>query len=236
MSKEVPVIIANYPSLRGPAPLHHALLDGRKTTGVTLQTLHPNQFDKGAIIAQKEFDIPDKGNCTFKELDDYSAQAAADLLVENLSSGRHLHPGIAYDTPRSDKTLKYASKVTPEDCHIDWATWPAERVLRTQRAMQHVWSHWKSRKNGALLRVQWHDLRLVDRPTEAPLTQNHGEPLLTPAAPCADQRESAIRESLVGILPTCDNRYLECRSITIEGRVKREAAARGISLLLNGRV
>ncbi|KAF2086043.1 Formyltransferase, partial [Saccharata proteae CBS 121410] len=42
------------PDLAGAAPIHHALLERDPYTGVTVQTLHPAEFDAGAILAQKQ--------------------------------------------------------------------------------------------------------------------------------------------------------------------------------------
>lgn len=180
--------------------------------------------------------MPNQGNCTFKELYEHSARAAADLLIENLVNEEYLHRKLVADAAEP-QNVTHAPKVTPEDSHVVWETWPSERVLRAQRALGHVWSHWKSRRDGKLVRVQWHGLRLVDRHGEAQPDHNVGQPFVVVNAPVgAKKDETSIKETLVGFLPTCDGRHLSCETLTIEGRPKHEAAAKGIRLLLDGAV
>ncbi|KOH00832.1 methionyl-tRNA formyltransferase, partial [Saccharomyces eubayanus] len=54
--RAVPLALNVHPSLlprhKGSAPIQRALLEGDLCTGVTVQTLHPDRFDHGAIVAQ----------------------------------------------------------------------------------------------------------------------------------------------------------------------------------------
>ncbi|SPQ20964.1 8a8ba120-eb7f-4040-8a16-17b0e462029a [Thermothielavioides terrestris] len=85
------------PDLRGPAPIHHALLAERSHTGITVQTLSPTSFDAGAILLQ----TPPPGTpippaCTFQQLHDLLAPAGARMLVEALRQGLHVHAAPPY--------------------------------------------------------------------------------------------------------------------------------------------
>ena len=207
---------------------------------MTLQTLHPQHFDQGSIIAQKSFDLPREGNCDFKELLHYSAQVGAELLVESLVNWEFRNEDRPAAVTPSD-SITHARKVVAEDAHVDWATWPAERCLRVQRALGYVWSDWQSRRNDTRrLRVQWHGLELAERPPKGPLTATPGEPLLvddgTDHQEHKPQGQASATESLVALIPTCDGRYLTCQRMTIEGRPKHEAAVQGMKMLLDGRV
>lgn len=51
------------PKYRGPAPIHHALLNGDATTGVSVIEIDPRAFDVGRILLQKEFGIPEAIQC-----------------------------------------------------------------------------------------------------------------------------------------------------------------------------
>jgi methionyl-tRNA formyltransferase len=51
------------PKYRGPAPIHHALLNGDKTTGVSIIEIDPGAFDVGKILLQKPFNIPKGIRC-----------------------------------------------------------------------------------------------------------------------------------------------------------------------------
>ena len=46
------------PKLRGGAPIHHAIIDGYKKTGVTIMHMSP-KMDEGDIISSKEIEIED---------------------------------------------------------------------------------------------------------------------------------------------------------------------------------
>ncbi|KAF1781798.1 Formyl transferase, C-terminal-like [Phytophthora cactorum] len=45
------------PKYRGPAPIHHALLNGDSRTGVSVIEIDPKAFDVGRILLQKPYDI-----------------------------------------------------------------------------------------------------------------------------------------------------------------------------------
>lgn len=47
------------PRWRGAAPIVYAIASGDKTTGITVMTLRPHQFDVGKIVYQERVDIPD---------------------------------------------------------------------------------------------------------------------------------------------------------------------------------
>jgi hypothetical protein len=40
------------PRYRGPAPIHHALLNDDSTTGVSIIEVHPRRFDAGIVLSQ----------------------------------------------------------------------------------------------------------------------------------------------------------------------------------------
>lgn len=77
---------------RGPAPLHHTLLQGRETTGVTLQTLHPKHFDDGEIIAQTPYPGIKHGAKTVEELRDLLAPIGAQMLVQAIKDRSFVPP------------------------------------------------------------------------------------------------------------------------------------------------
>ncbi|KAK8879533.1 formyl transferase [Apiospora arundinis] len=82
------------PDLRGPAPLHHALLRQMNATGVSLQTLDPHEFDKGLVLAQSRDDalIQIPPQCTVPQLLELVTPVGADMLVQGLRDGVHVPP------------------------------------------------------------------------------------------------------------------------------------------------
>ncbi|KAL4900558.1 hypothetical protein BDW74DRAFT_170744 [Aspergillus multicolor] len=132
------------PDFRGPAPLHHTLLAGRTTTGISLQTLHLKHFDHGTILAQTPspgFEIPNSESCTVPELLDIVAPKGAELLLKGIREGLFVPP--VKDTgwyPTQQKDLIHAAKITPEDKHIDWPTWTWTDVSRRERVLGPLWN------------------------------------------------------------------------------------------------
>lgn len=48
---------------RGAAPIHHALLNGDATTGVSVIEIDPRAFDVGRVLLQRPRDIPEGVQC-----------------------------------------------------------------------------------------------------------------------------------------------------------------------------
>ncbi len=69
------------PKLRGGAPIHHAIIDGYKTTGITIMYMDEG-MDSGDIITQKEIAISE--NMTTGVLHDKLSLLGADLIVETI--------------------------------------------------------------------------------------------------------------------------------------------------------
>ncbi|KAL4896462.1 hypothetical protein BDV59DRAFT_198839 [Aspergillus ambiguus] len=132
-------------SFRGPAPLHHTLLAGRSTTGVTLQTLHLKHFDHGAILQQTPppgFDIPNPDSCTVPELLNIVAPKGAEILLDGIRKGLFVPPveDAGWRSSNMTGTLVHASKIIPEDRHIDWASWSSMDISRRNRVIGPLWS------------------------------------------------------------------------------------------------
>ncbi|KAI1389495.1 Formyltransferase [Hypoxylon trugodes] len=99
------------PDLRGPAPLQHALLAGRQTTGVSLQTLDHTHFDAGKILARSTpITIPE--NETLDILTNRIAPIGATLLIRNLQAGVHVPP--LSEEPPSEAVKAYWAKLLEE--------------------------------------------------------------------------------------------------------------------------
>ncbi|EGO60249.1 hypothetical protein NEUTE1DRAFT_119463 [Neurospora tetrasperma FGSC 2508] len=113
------------PDLRGPAPLHHALLNRLSHTGVSLQTLSPQTFDAGTVIAQTPLPgIPIPHACTVSQLHDLLAPLGAEMLVSSLQKGLHVPPLTPVidntippliPSPVENKRYTHAPKITKAD-------------------------------------------------------------------------------------------------------------------------
>ena len=71
------------PKLRGGAPIHHAIIDGYKKTGITIMYMN-EKMDEGDIISQSEIEITEEE--TASSLHDKLSILGRDLLLETLPS------------------------------------------------------------------------------------------------------------------------------------------------------
>src|SRR5699024_2518505 len=69
------------PELRGGAPIHHAIIQGKKKTGVTIMYM-VDKLDAGDMLSQRKVAIDEKDNVG--RLHDKLAKTGADLLLETL--------------------------------------------------------------------------------------------------------------------------------------------------------
>jgi methionyl-tRNA formyltransferase len=129
------------PDLRGAAPIQHAILDGRRYTGVTVQTMHPEEFDHGMILDQTPSPGIEIGEeCTTEDLTSQLGPLGAAMLRETIDQGLFISPeAVTRESEVESPSLKHAPKITPEDGRIDWDTWPSDRILRAGRALGRLW-------------------------------------------------------------------------------------------------
>ncbi len=115
------------PRWRGAAPIHWAILEGDRTTGVSVMRLG-KEMDAGDVCLTRETEIgPDE---TAGELGERLAVLAAEALlaaVEDIARGR------AVFRPQDPAGVTEAPKIAREFARLDWDE-PAECVLRRIRA------------------------------------------------------------------------------------------------------
>ncbi len=116
------------PKYRGRCPINWALVNGEKTTGVTLHkmTVHP---DDGSIVGQEAFAIEESDNA--KTLFDKAQRAAEELLDTALPA---LANGTAKLTSQDNSKATYYGGRKPADGEIDW-TKSATQVRNLVRAV-----------------------------------------------------------------------------------------------------
>jgi len=159
------LILIEWGSFRGPAPLQHILLNGQKTTGITLQSLDEKSFDHGIILAQTEqpgLPIPSPRQCTYSELLEFVTPKAAEMLVQGIKDRVFVPPLVDVGWYKPDD-MKHAPKITPEDRRIDWIHWSSEMIDRRNRALGRLWSNiWVSNQKSK--RFIFEDFEVVPRP------------------------------------------------------------------------
>ena len=102
------------PKLRGGAPIHKAIIDGYKTTGITIMYMDV-KMDNGDIISQKEIEITDSDN--LKSLHDKLSVLGKELLLETLPS---IIEGTNTRTKQNEADVTFAYNITREEEHIDF--------------------------------------------------------------------------------------------------------------------
>ena len=107
------------PQYRGAAPIHHAIINGEKQTGLTTFLLQ-KEIDTGNILLQKKLDIgPDE---TVGELHNRMMVSGGELLLETIERLRkgEIAPVDQQELMKPGTLLKPAPKIFKENCHIQW--------------------------------------------------------------------------------------------------------------------
>jgi methionyl-tRNA formyltransferase len=104
------------PAYRGPSPITGALLDGAKTTGVTINDV-VRGVDEGDIYAQTRFNISDYDNS--EDVGEKAVRFGGPLLLNvlNLIEDSNYKPG-----PQNSTGATYTRKIRADDLKIDWKT------------------------------------------------------------------------------------------------------------------
>lgn len=102
------------PSLRGGAPLHHAIIDGYDTTGVTIMYMDET-MDTGDIISSVAYEIKDTDNVG--NVHDNLMTLGADLLIETLPS---IVAGTNKRIKQDNAKATYAYNISRSDEHLDF--------------------------------------------------------------------------------------------------------------------
>ncbi len=102
------------PELRGGAPIHYAILQGKDKTGVTIMHM-VEKLDAGDMISQVEVAIEESDDVG--SLHDKLSAAGAKLLSETVPK---LIAGEAERTPQNDELATFASNITRAQEKIDW--------------------------------------------------------------------------------------------------------------------
>ncbi len=116
------------PHLRGASPIQQSIINGEKSTGVTiLQTVLA--MDAGDMITTASLDIGD--NETFGSLYQRMAELGGSIIVDALDS---IDNGSAVYTPQDESLVTKCRKITPEQECINWCD-SAENICNLIRAL-----------------------------------------------------------------------------------------------------
>ena len=102
------------PCYRGCSPIQYTILNGEKSTGITIQRIAA-ELDAGNILAVEQWDL--KGHETTQSLSEEVARRAGPLLVSVLD---HIISGTVVEQIQSDDLATYAPMLSKDDAYIDW--------------------------------------------------------------------------------------------------------------------
>lgn len=103
------------PYLRGGAPLHHAIIDGYKETGVTIMYMD-EAMDTGDIISSVTYPLKDTD--TVGTVHDNLMEIGANLLMETLPS---IIKGTNKRIKQDNSKATYAYNISRSDEHLDFS-------------------------------------------------------------------------------------------------------------------
>jgi methionyl-tRNA formyltransferase len=158
------------PKYRGPSPIQTAILNGDKTTGVTI-ILMDEKIDHGPIISQKEITIASDEN--YQTLEKKLAETAADFLIEILP--RYIQGEIKPQTQDESKA-SYTKTLTRQDGQIDWSksAQEIERMVRAFYPWPGAWTYFNSQRVKILKAKAIEKKEIVDAKKELILPTGEG--------------------------------------------------------------
>lgn len=117
------------PELRGGAPIHYAILQGKKQTGITIMYM-VEKLDAGDMIRQLEVPIDERDDVG--TLHDKLSAAGARLLSETLPA---ILDGDITPLPQNEEQATFAFNIKREDEKIDWSQ-PGEAIYNHIRGLR----------------------------------------------------------------------------------------------------
>ena len=102
------------PKLRGGAPIHKAIINGDKKTGITIMYM-VEKMDAGDIISQVETEITDSDN--LESVHDRLSIMGAKLLIDTIPN---IISGNINPIPQDEKEVTYAWNIKREEEKIDF--------------------------------------------------------------------------------------------------------------------
>ncbi|HET7629338.1 MAG TPA: methionyl-tRNA formyltransferase [Bacillales bacterium] len=133
------------PEYRGGAPIHRAILDGKKETGVTIMYM-AEKLDAGDLLSQMT--VPIEEDDTVGTLHDKLSRAGEQLLAETLKA---LRAGELNPIPQNDEAATFAPNLTRDDEKIDWHA-PGTAVYDRIRGL-NPWPVAYTRYNGKVMKI-----------------------------------------------------------------------------------
>lgn len=135
------------PELRGGAPIHYSIIQGKEKTGITIMYM-VEKLDAGDILTQVEVPITERE--TVGTLHDKLSEAGAKLLSQTMPL---LLEGKLTPISQEDEKATFAYNIKREQEKIDW-TKNGEEIYNHIRGL-HPWPVAYTTLNGQVVKVWW---------------------------------------------------------------------------------
>lgn len=135
------------PELRGGAPIHYAILEGKEVTGITIMYM-VEELDAGDILTQVEVPISETDHVG--TLHDKLSEAGAKLLLETLPK---LIENQITPKAQNDEEATFAYNIKREQEKLNWEK-SGEEVYNHIRGL-HPWPVAYTTLNGTPIKVWW---------------------------------------------------------------------------------
>lgn len=117
------------PAWRGAAPIARCLMNGDKTSGLTIMSMEKG-LDSGDIYCRQSISVPD--TMTAGELSEWMSASAGPLVSKVLSD---LDAGLAKRTPQEHEKATYANKLTEGDRFISFQNASRQEIVNRIRGL-----------------------------------------------------------------------------------------------------
>lgn len=148
------------PKYRGAAPIQWALMNGEKTTGITIFQIKPD-VDTGDILYQKEYTINENDN--MYSLGMRLCVSGSKYIVKTIDE---IHKGKIIAVPQDSNKATSAPKITKKMATINWS-WSAQKI--------HNWVRGLSPFPGMVTKYKNKNLRIFKTKLYPGLATNIGE-------------------------------------------------------------
>lgn len=135
------------PELRGGAPIHYSILQGKEKTGITIMYM-VEKLDAGDIISQVEVEIEERDHVG--TLHDKLSIAGAKLLIDTIPP---LLEGNISPVKQDDSQATFARNIKREQEKIDW-TKEGEQIYNHIRGL-HPWPVAYTTMDGSVMKIWW---------------------------------------------------------------------------------
>ncbi|MBD1371375.1 methionyl-tRNA formyltransferase [Hazenella sp. IB182357] len=135
------------PKYRGGAPIHQAIINGEKETGVTIMYM-VKALDAGDMIVQRA--IPIEKDDHVGTMHDKLSQLGSTLLAEVIAK---LKRGDIKAIPQDERQVTYSPNIKREDEKLDWTR--AASALADQVRGLHPWPVAYTLWQGEPLKIWW---------------------------------------------------------------------------------